>query len=634
MSDEFLLRIDEELPSDERIAVKLIETKVMSDNYRIKLEALVDKIEKMSIPANTEVLDEIKNILSDMLSSISVVNKRYTIILDAMERIEMLASQTPESNNTEVKEKLDTLSKGIADILADIQTSIDAVESKYDAVSVSMHEKVGELSVSSAETGERVENMAASSTESFDKIHASIDTLAIKSRALSYIITKLDEKIGEISLDGTNVLNQISRKLNNVSSGDDIDEIRESIAAIKSKHDIVSEIMLRVDEKLSLLYASNAETLGRVEEKISASSNNPAIDNINSKLDQLSYVNSEKLDEIENKLDKLSDNTELIETVEEKIGNLPDNTSLFNKLENKIDRISDNAELIETVEKIDGKLDHLHDSTSRKISGVEDKVGELSVMSAEIIEKLGMPQEIKLDSIEEKLGSLSVRNTEFMNRIDEKLDDVHINNKSILDQIENLGGINSATADVLSEINEKVASMNSVDNSEAIEKISNKLGKLAEKTGLIENVNTTITTLDEKYSSLKKYHTALNRLSRSQNKLNATLKDVNTYFYTLNSVDFMLRLLNAKLLLKKRRLPLWARQRRTALLRSIVDLESEVIDILIITTIQKDGISIQSLNKTIGRGRERLKDRLVRLIAEGRVEERRVKRRKLYFLVV
>ena len=633
MSDEFLLRIDEELPSDERIAVKLIETKVMSDNYRIKLEALVDKIEKMSIPANTEVLDEIKNILSDMLSSISAVNKRYTIILDAMERIEMLASQTPESNNTEVKEKLDTLSKGIADILADIQTSIDAVESKYDAVSVSMHEKVGELSVSSAETGERVENMAASSTESFDKIHASIDTLAIKSRALSDIITKLDEKIGEISLDGTNVLNQISRKLDNVSSGDDIDEIRESIAAIKSKHDIVSEIMLRVDEKLSLLYASNAETLGRVEEKISTF-NSPAIDNINSKLDQLSYVNSEKLDEIENKLDKLSDNTELIETVEEKIGNLPDNTSLFNKLENKIDRISDNAELIETVEKIDGKLDHLHDSTSRKISGVEDKVGELSVMSAEIIEKLGMPQEIKLDSIEEKLGSLSVRNTEFMNRIDEKLDDVHINNKSILDQIENLGGINSATADVLSEINEKVASMNSVDNSEAIEKISNKLGKLAEKTGLIENVNTTITTLDEKYSSLKKYHTALNRLSRSQNKLNVTLKDVNTYFYTLNSVDFMLRLLNAKLLLKKRRLPLWARQRRTALLRSIVDLESEVIDILIITTIPKDGISIQSLNKTIGRGRKRLKDRLVRLIAEGRVEERRVKRRKLYFLVV
>src|SRR3989338_3828696 len=324
MSDEFLLRVDEELPSDERVAVKLIETRVMSDSYRVRLEALVDKIEKMSIPANTEVLDEIKNILSDMLSSISAVNKRYAIILDAIERIEMLASQTPESNNTEVKERLDILSKGIADILADIQTSIDAVESKYDAVSeisLRLHEKMGELSVSSAETGERIENMAAISAESFDKIHASIDTLAIKNKALSDIIIKLDEKLGEFSLDSNDALNQINRKLDNVSNSNDIGEIRESIVAIKSKHDIVSEIMLKVDEKLSLLYASSAETLGRVEEKISAASNGPSIDNINSKLDQLSYVSSEKLGTIENKIDKLSDNTKLIDTLEEKIGN-------------------------------------------------------------------------------------------------------------------------------------------------------------------------------------------------------------------------------------------------------------------------------------------------------------------------
>ena len=619
MSDEFLLRVDEELPSDERVAVKLIETRVMSDSYRVRLEALVDKIEKMSIPANTEVLDEIKNILSDMLSSISAVNKRYAIILDAIERIEMLASQTPESNNTEVKERLDILSKGIADILADIQTSIDAVESKYDAVSeisLRLHEKMGELSVSSAETGERIENMAAISAESFDKIHASIDTLAIKNKALSDIIIKLDEKLGEFSLDSNDALNQINRKLDNVSNSNDIGEIRESIVAIKSKHDIVSEIMLKVDEKLSLLYASSAETLGRVEEKISAASNGPSIDNINSKLDQLSYVSSEKLGTIENKIDKLSDNTKLIDTLEEKIGNT--------------------SEMADDLEKIDDKLDHLHETTSKKLGSVEEKVGELSVMSAEIIEKLEAPHEInpeKLDNIEEKLGSLSVRNAEFMNHIDEKLDDVHINNKGILDQIENLNGINSATADVLSEINEKIAAATPVDNTEYLEKISNKLSKLAEKTGLIENVNTTITTLDEKYSNLKKYHTALNRLSRSQNKLNVTLKDVNTYFYTLNSVDFMLRLLNAKLLLKKRKLPMWARQRRTALLRSIIDLEFEVVDILIITTIPKDGITIQSLNKAIGHSRKKIKERLVRLIAEGHIEERKVKRRKLYFLV-
>ncbi|MEK6888093.1 MAG: hypothetical protein AABX14_04060, partial [Candidatus Aenigmatarchaeota archaeon] len=486
MSDEFLLRVDEELPSDERIAVKLIETKVMSDSYRIRLEALVDKIEKMSMPANTEVLDEIKNILSDMLSSISAVNKRYAIILDAIERIEMLTSQTPESNDTEVKEKIDTLSKGIADILADIQTSISNVEDKYDAVSVRIHEKMGELSVSSAETGERVENMAASNVESFDKIHASIDTLSIKNKALSDIIIKLDEKLGDISLDGNDALNHISRKLDSISSdADSIDEIRESIAAIKSKHDIVSEIMLKVDEKLSLLYASNAETLGRVEEKISAASNSPAIDNINSKIDQLSYVSSEKLVEIENKIDKLSDNTTLIDAIEEKMSNAP--------------------EMAGGLEKIDDKLDHLHETTSKKLGGVEEKIGELSVMSAEIIEKL-QTKEINpetLDNIEEKLGGLAVRNAEFMNHVDEKLDDVHINSKGILDQIENLTGINSATADVLSEINEKISAVTPVDNTEALEKISNKLGKLVEKTGLIENVNTTITTLDEKYSNLK-----------------------------------------------------------------------------------------------------------------------------------
>ncbi|MFA4819346.1 MAG: hypothetical protein WC613_00130 [Candidatus Aenigmatarchaeota archaeon] len=620
MSDEFLLRVDEELPSDERVAVKLIETRVMSDSYRIRLEALVDKIEKMSMPANTEVLSEIKNILSDMLSSISAVNKRYAIILDAIERIEMLSSQAPEGDNTELKEKLDTLSRGAGEILADIQTSISALENKYDAVSevsLRLHEKMGELSVSGAEINERIENLAANNNESLDKIHASIDSLGIRSNKLSDIILKLDERLSEISMDSNDVMGKLDEKLDKVSGGsEDIINIRESIASIKSKYDIVSEIMLKVDEKLSELYASNAETLGRVEEKISAASSSVALDNINSRLDQLSFANSEKLGGIENKIDRLSDNTLLIETIEEKIGGT--------------------SELNDTIEKISGKLDHLHETNSKKLGVMEEKIGEISVMNAEIIEKL-QTKEInpeKLDSIEEKVGGLSVRSAEFMNHIDEKLDDVHINSKGVLNQLENMSGISSATADVLSEINEKIANMAPVDNSDVLEKINSKIGKLSEKTGLIENVNTTITSLDEKYSNLKKYHTALNRLSRSQNRLNTTLKDVNTYFYTLNSVDFMLRLLNAKLLLKKRRLPVWARQRRTALLRSIVDLENEVIDILVITTIPKEGISIQSLVRAIGRGRKRTKDRLVRLIAEGRVEERRVKRRKLYFLVV
>ena len=64
MNDDFLIQVDEEVPSDQRVAVNILETRILSEEYRDKLETLLDKIDKMSLTSNIDILSEMKNILN------------------------------------------------------------------------------------------------------------------------------------------------------------------------------------------------------------------------------------------------------------------------------------------------------------------------------------------------------------------------------------------------------------------------------------------------------------------------------------------------------------------------------------------------------------------------------------------
>jgi len=133
---------------------------------------------------------------------------------------------------------------------------------------------------------------------------------------------------------------------------------------------------------------------------------------------------------------------------------------------------------------------------------------------------------------------------------------------------------------------------------------------------------------------IKAINNALLRAARINQKVDDRIKEFSAYLARLNSVDYMLRLLAAKNLLKSRKkLPKWAQEKKKVLDRLILGLEEELADILIVAAVPKAGISIIDMSKAIGRTRRKTQERVVQLIAAGYVEEKKIKGRKLYFLV-
>lgn len=133
---------------------------------------------------------------------------------------------------------------------------------------------------------------------------------------------------------------------------------------------------------------------------------------------------------------------------------------------------------------------------------------------------------------------------------------------------------------------------------------------------------------------VKSINSALLRAARINQKVDNRVKELSAYLVRLNSVDYMLKLLAAKNLLRsKKRLPKWAQDKKKVLDRLILGLEEELADILIVTAAPKTGISVVDLSKAIGRTRRKTQERVIQLIAAGYVEERKVKGRKMYFLV-
>jgi chromosome segregation ATPase len=161
-----------------------------------------------------------------------------------------------------------------------------------------------------------------------------------------------------------------------------------------------------------------------------------------------------------------------------------------------------------------------------------------------------------------------------------------------------------------------------------LENIQNMISGLGASSGASAEL------LDKLDGIRKSMSSATSKVARNQTRIDKSIKDFNAYLTRLNSIDYMLRLLQAKQLLKtKRRLPKWARDKKKSIEALISAIEDEVADIMIVNAIPKEGLDAGLLSKAIGRTRKKTIERLVQLMASGYVDERKVKRKKFYFLV-
>ncbi|MBS3051328.1 MAG: hypothetical protein J4400_04210 [Candidatus Aenigmarchaeota archaeon] len=556
MNDEFLLRVDEELPSDERTAVKVIETRVLSEDYRSKLEAVIEKLEGISAINNVDVLRDMKDILSGLLDSITAINSKYSFL---SEMILKLDEKSPHMN-----EKIDRLSAGIADILADIQTSMadlaakDVPEVKQDPLladsMLRLEEKMNEISVINAELGEKIENMSGEYHGALDSIEEKLGDLSVSNASMiekmesvteigekvESLSSRVEDRMGEVSVSVAALEEKVS-DIHEMAAA--VESLKSSVAGLESRSDVVGDLTLKMDEKMSEL-----PVLKEV------------IDGLEEKMNNISVANSELL------------------------GNISDS---IRNIESRHDAMSDTFSRLD--EKMIGMVPvmQLFARLEEKMDGMDARISEL-----------GRPVEIDTTDLTASLEALNdrVKDVHSMaESLNDKINDALIQNKELSDKLDQMPASDGETMEGLkSEMNSaerKIAAALESISDEMMEKIDKRIQLSSEET---------------------------HRLRREMEDLESRLKKQSDEILAAIST------LRPKAVRKKRktaprknRKKSTRRRRARRATRRVPRVNNETLDILIVNTLNAASMSIAQLRETTKIGEKKLRERLDALMVRG-----------------
>lgn len=345
---------------------------------------------------------------------------------------------------------------------------------------------------------------------------------------------------------------------------------------------------------------------------------------------------NEKLDEIEQKIDALASNDDGIQALEE-IKNL---LSEFNGSLKNIDPKHELNDIANRVDLINNKLDE-----DRGLDAMSDLLSTMTDSLNDIDTKL-LAERMGYSDVRNEIDKLNASLTDLSGSID-SLKTVNAKDNAELDSlVDSMGAVRASSESVHSMLHDQNMALNAL--SRKSDSITESIimsatdrevmeGRLQAELENLQNIVSMSGTgeLAGKLDAVKKSVTlATTKVTKNQTKIDQSIKEFNAYLTRLNSIDYMLRLLQAKQLLKsKKRMPKWARDKKKSIEALIAAIEDEVADIMIVDSIPKTGMDLVLLSKSIGRTRRKTVERLAQLLAAGYIEERKIKRKKVYFVM-
>ena len=606
MNDEFLIRVDEELPSDHRTAVKLVETRILSDEYRSKLETVIEKLENISAINNVGILEEMRDILSGLLESISVINNKYIFLSEMIIKL--------DEKNPEMGERIDRLAAGLADLFADTQTSLSSLSTKLgdlqdiagqkdpllaDSV-IKIEEKMNEISVINAELAEKLENASADTSEMFGRLEENLSGMSVSAVSINESVERISQsnsdlldKIGEMSvsnaelherqLETSEKINDVGAKLDNLYTDNSklagtLNEMRVSNLQLLGMTENMDNLSSRLENKIaesSAIMAGINERVSGLESNYGAASG--AILKLDEKMADLSGL-KEAVSSIEEKLNNVSiANSELLGNIHDSIRNA----------ENRYDTLYD------ILQKFDEKVKNIMSDDSEafsrisdKISGIEDKLRGIG----DSIESMDKPS-VEIDTSYMTRGIQAVNekvdNTfSTVGMLNDKINDALIQNRELSDKLDQIP--ENGIPELRSEINsmgKKISGMIESMESGMFEKIDNRIQLASEES---------------------------HRLRREMEELESRLKKQSDEILSAIAQLKAKPVKRGKKASKKRRV---RRARRRARVRITVD--NETLDTLIVNTLNTASMNIPQLRDTTRIGEKKLRERLDILMARG-----------------
>ncbi len=460
MEDKFLIRVDEETPSDEKVAIKIIESGI-GEELKRKVDMLLEKIDGIAATTNIEILREMKDILSGLLDSIASVSKKYSLVSEMILKLDEKILQAGKIDLTYLEdatrtndEKLDQMADGLSKLLAEIQATLTSLNTDFatnrpnlERLEGKINEKFIETSISNAELNDKIENALLRNQEVMERLSV-IDAMD----------AEMSVKLAEIKSDIEETASKISENINAayMNNSEAIGRINEKIDAAQVT---TSGLIEKINQRLDATYMNDADLTGKMNEIYVHS--NEAFANMEGKLVRVNSEISGRIDDlsvsnaelIERARSLSSDLSAISERINEKIGEMSViNAEITEKIrEIKADDVDKIRELSEKIGGISSDID----SVNEKISGdcmdrteIIGRLDEISSGTAELIR-----------GVEEKIGSAAANDIDVLARVDEKLSDMNARNKQLWDRLDEVARIGQKIDMIQDEMKSSVTSL-------------------------------------------------------------------------------------------------------------------------------------------------------------------------------
>ncbi|HLC77051.1 MAG TPA: hypothetical protein VJH04_02495 [archaeon] len=578
MEDKFLIRVDEEMPSDERTAIKIIETGVGHEiNERVGL--LLERVDTIAATNNIDILREMKDILSGLLESLSALGKRNSFISemllkmdDKIQNQEKVDLSYVEGKVTKLDSAMEQMTNGMAKILADVQVSIENLNTCLfsnthitSRLEERVNEKFVELSVSNAELNDK-NNEVLEKLQVIDAISADLDVKIMEIRSIIEenttrlgeainashatnhdLIVGMNGKIDSVNIVNAQSMDKMNQRLdaaymNDAELTQKINELyvntNSLLANMESK---LVQINSEINSRIQDLSVSNAEL---IERSRSLSLDMTTVsDKLNEKIGEMSVINAEIAENMRALLEKdVSGNEKLA-------GLQADITGVNEKLSTSY---SDRAELM-------GRLDEIASGTAELIKGVEENVRNISEKNSQLasdLERVASNNSEMINRLEERMASIATGNMETIGRLEEKITDIQIDNKQNWSRVEDIISGNIATPEMLEVVGQRIVNLR-------------------------DSIRGDITALSEEVKKLQKKPRA-----RKVKKTSLRIRPS-------------------------------ARPKKAKQTRATRQIEDEALDILIVNTLKNVSMTIDSLSRATNVSETRLRKRLTVLITRG-----------------
>ncbi len=417
----------------------------------------------------------------------------------------------------------------------------------------------------------------------------------------------------------------------------------ENVESVDARRELYEIKKVLTDALLTLQV--NDEKIDSLKKRVGS------LETLNLALDEMRNSIERKIGSIENKMLENEENASSkrdAETIKHALSEIMDLVSLqdisvpLNNVVREVNGIKSEIALFnrkpieEELVSISFRLDNLKnfldamemEEVSGTIKGLYREVDLLGSMLAEKVTDIRNKADERMSSIEMQLDGIR----SGMSAADRVI--------ALIEDAGNRLGINSeriqGVADSISLLSDSLQSKLDVISSSSSEIEDARKALVKSSTEVIDSITDEVRKMDKRTqrtgAALKRTAGQLAKKSMDAKKLEKEVARMNLRFSKLDEIDILMKIIELRKALGKRKLPVWAKRKRDAIEAELKRLEDETIDVAISREL-KANMTATELRKKIAYPDKKLKARLGFLVREGLITSEKKGNKTLYSII-